>query len=236
MRVPARARSSRGVADRHPDRRRDRLIFLAVVHRYGTGLSIDLSKWADAHGIPVLAAIARDIYTWFASLGCLVGAGTLHLHVHLDGEVRRRLWRAHRHPCRRRCAGQPARRREAQGRDPVRARCAARSSPSSSRSFGADASCCQMCETGQQSNDLEAPMWIVYLAIPLGCSLMCFRFLQVAWCVLLDRRTAASPTRRGRGRRRRTEELHPATDAARHRAVALVHAAARWILILLARL
>ena len=24
-------------------------------------------------------------------------------------------------------------------------------------------------------------MWIVYMAIPLGSSLMCFRFLQVAW-------------------------------------------------------
>ena len=39
----------------------------------------------------------------------------------------------------------------------------------------------QMWHTSQQSNDLEAPMWIVYLAIPLGSSLMCFRFLQVAW-------------------------------------------------------
>jgi C4-dicarboxylate transporter, DctM subunit len=39
----------------------------------------------------------------------------------------------------------------------------------------------EMFRTGQQSNDLEAPMWIVYLAIPLGSGLMCFRFLQVAW-------------------------------------------------------
>ena len=39
----------------------------------------------------------------------------------------------------------------------------------------------EMFKTGQQSNDLEAPMWIVYLAIPLGSGLMCFRFLQVAW-------------------------------------------------------
>lgn len=31
------------------------------------------------------------------------------------------------------------------------------------------------------SNDLEAPMWVVYLAIPLGSGLMCYRFLQVAW-------------------------------------------------------
>ena len=27
-------------------------------------------------------------------------------------------------------------------------------------------------------------MWIVYLAIPLGSYLMCFRFLQVAWTIL----------------------------------------------------
>ncbi|OYX78228.1 MAG: C4-dicarboxylate ABC transporter, partial [Bradyrhizobium sp. 35-63-5] len=39
----------------------------------------------------------------------------------------------------------------------------------------------QMFATGQQSNDLEAPMWIVYLAIPLGSGLMCFRFIQVGW-------------------------------------------------------
>ena len=35
--------------------------------------------------------------------------------------------------------------------------------------------------TGQVSPDLEMPMWIIYLAIPLGSSLMCYRFLQVAW-------------------------------------------------------
>jgi C4-dicarboxylate transporter, DctQ subunit len=38
-----------------------------------------------------------------------------------------------------------------------------------------------MAHTDQVSPDLEAPMWIVYLAIPLGSYLMCFRFLQVAW-------------------------------------------------------
>lgn len=31
------------------------------------------------------------------------------------------------------------------------------------------------------SPDLGLPQWIVYLAIPLGSSLMCFRFLQVVW-------------------------------------------------------
>ena len=39
-----------------------------------------------------------------------------------------------------------------------------------------------IAETGQVSQDLEWPMWIIYLAIPLGSYLMCFRFLQVAWC------------------------------------------------------
>ena len=38
-----------------------------------------------------------------------------------------------------------------------------------------------MGHTDQTSADLELPMWIVYLCVPLGSSLMCYRFLQVAW-------------------------------------------------------
>jgi C4-dicarboxylate transporter DctQ subunit len=38
-----------------------------------------------------------------------------------------------------------------------------------------------MAHTDQTSADLEVPMWIVYLCVPLGSSLMSFRFLQVAW-------------------------------------------------------
>jgi len=34
---------------------------------------------------------------------------------------------------------------------------------------------------GPVTPDLEWPTWVVYLAIPLGSFLMCFRFLQVAW-------------------------------------------------------
>lgn len=34
---------------------------------------------------------------------------------------------------------------------------------------------------GPTTPDLEWPTWVVYSAIPLGSSLMCFRFLQVAW-------------------------------------------------------
>jgi len=35
--------------------------------------------------------------------------------------------------------------------------------------------------TDQTTPDLEWPSWMVYLCIPLGSYLMCFRFLQVAW-------------------------------------------------------
>ncbi|MDR0771007.1 MAG: TRAP transporter small permease [Burkholderiales bacterium] len=38
--------------------------------------------------------------------------------------------------------------------------------------------------TPTTSDVLEIPIWIVYMAIPLGSYLMCFRFLQVAWAYL----------------------------------------------------
>lgn len=36
-------------------------------------------------------------------------------------------------------------------------------------------------ETGQTSPDLEWPMWVIYLGVPLGSALMCYRFLQVLY-------------------------------------------------------
>jgi C4-dicarboxylate transporter, DctQ subunit len=38
-----------------------------------------------------------------------------------------------------------------------------------------------IAQTDQTSADLEMPMWLVYLAVPLGSYLMSFRFLQVAF-------------------------------------------------------
>ena len=38
-----------------------------------------------------------------------------------------------------------------------------------------------MAHTDQVSADLEVPMWIVYMCVPLGSYLMSFRFLQVAF-------------------------------------------------------
>jgi C4-dicarboxylate transporter DctQ subunit len=41
--------------------------------------------------------------------------------------------------------------------------------------------CYEMAHTDQASPDLEIPRWIVFLCVPLGSYLMCFRFFQVAW-------------------------------------------------------
>ena len=38
-----------------------------------------------------------------------------------------------------------------------------------------------LMHTDQVTPDMELPSWLVYLCIPLGSYLMCFRFLQVAW-------------------------------------------------------
>ncbi|TXM95426.1 TRAP transporter small permease [Methylobacterium sp. WL30] len=50
----------------------------------------------------------------------------------------------------------------------------------------------RIAHTDQTTPDMEIPVWLVYLAIPLGSYLMCFRFLQVAWHYL---RTGHLPAR-----------------------------------------
>ncbi|MFL6828884.1 MAG: TRAP transporter large permease subunit [Bradyrhizobium sp.] len=155
------------------------LIFASVLHRYGTGLSIDVSKWLAARGVPVLPGILSEIYLWLAALdvswaqelciymfiwmakfGAAYGVRT-GIHVGVDLLV---------------------------NRVPPRSRkqvilfallCGAFFTGMIASFGGSFVS--EMFKTGQQSNDLEAPMWFIYLAIPVGSGLMCFRFLQVAW-------------------------------------------------------
>jgi C4-dicarboxylate transporter DctM subunit len=155
------------------------LIFMAVLHRYGAGLSIDLAKWGEARGIPVVPELLRAIYAWLASIdvswaqelciymfiwmakfGAAYGVRT-GIHVGVDVLVNML---------------------SPKSRKPViffAIVCGALFTATIA-AFGATF-VAQMYATGQQSNDLEAPMWIVYAAIPLGSGLMCFRFLQVAW-------------------------------------------------------
>ena len=49
-----------------------------------------------------------------------------------------------------------------------------------------------IAHTDQTSEELEWPMWIIYMCIPLGSYLMCYRFLQVTWTFL---RTGEVPHR-----------------------------------------
>ena len=155
------------------------LIFIAVIHRYGTGLSIDISKWAAARGIPVLPQLFKSIYLWFASLdlswaqelciymfiwmakfGAAYGVRT-GIHVGVDVLINRLndRWRK------------------------------------SVILFGLFGGALftgivgtmgakfvlELMHTDQVSPDLELPSWLVYACIPLGSYLMCFRFLQVSW-------------------------------------------------------
>ena len=39
----------------------------------------------------------------------------------------------------------------------------------------------ELYPTDQVSPDMEMPRWIIFLCVPLGSYLMCFRFLQVTW-------------------------------------------------------
>ena len=147
-----------------------------------------------------------------------LGAGAVHHHVRVDGEVRRRLRRAHRHPRRRRRADQPAERahsREVHRLRPARRRrCSPPSSarwerPSSGRTARTRRS--SSCSASHRrpsrrptTPDLEMPTWIVYSAVPLGSYLMCFRFLQVTWGFRSHRRAAAPRPEQGRGHRGRS--------------------------------
>jgi C4-dicarboxylate transporter, DctM subunit len=155
------------------------LIFLAVIHRYGSGASIDIAKWAAAHGWTSGAALFQTVFRWLAAqdlswaqelciymfiwmakFGAAYGVRT-GIHVGVDVLVNIL----------------PARQRYAVVLFSLL--CGALFTAIIA-TFGA-MFVSEMWHTGQQSNDLEAPMWIVYLAIPLGSGLMCFRFLQVTW-------------------------------------------------------
>ena len=155
------------------------LIFVAVLHRYGTVAAIDLSKWADAHGLMLIAALLKNVFLWLsavdlswaqelciymfiwmAKFGAAYGVRT-GIHVGVDVFVN---------------LLSPFNRRRVILFSLL---CGALFTGTVAAFGGAFVE--QMFQTGQRSNDLEAPMWIVYLAIPLGSGLMCFRFVQVAW-------------------------------------------------------
>jgi C4-dicarboxylate transporter DctQ subunit len=169
------------------------LIFFAVLHRYGSGASIDVSKWATAHGLTLLAAVMLAVFQWLSSFdvswaqelciymfiwmakfGAAYGVRT-GIHVGVDVFINSL-------------------------KDKTRAKFVVigllggalftgiigtlgfkfvwevglRYAVASA--FGFD---WPDLTEGPTSPDLEWPVWIFYSAIPLGSYLMCFRFLQV---------------------------------------------------------
>ena len=186
------------------------LIFVAVLHRYGAGVSIDLAKWATTHGIPVVPTVLRAIYSWLASLdlswaqelcifmfiwmakfGAAYGVRT-GIHVGVDVLVNML----------------PTNSRK---RVILFALLCGAFFTGTIATFGFSF-VGEMFKTGQQSYDLEAPMWVVYSAIPLGSGLMCFRFLQVSWWYYLTGELPHHSEASVEGVAE-SAALHPATDA-----------------------
>src|SRR6266545_1025901 len=129
------------------------LIFVAVLHRYAAGmpipglqdalLKIDLS-WAQE--------LCIYMFVWMAKFGAAYGVRT-GIHVGVDVLVNML----------------PEQRRK---RVVLFGLLCGALFTGTIGALGADF-VLHMYGTSQQSNDLEAPMWLVYLAIPFGSGLMC---------------------------------------------------------------
>lgn len=154
------------------------VVFAAVLHRYSIGSAASLLAWARANDHPTVLAAAKWVFgslreinltwaqeltiylfVWMAKFGAAYGVRT-GIHVGVDVLVVR-LSKSRRRPfilfglfCGALFTGIVG-------------------------SLGAHF-VWEIAHTEQVSADLELPMWIVYLAVPLGSYLMCFRFLQVA--------------------------------------------------------
>jgi C4-dicarboxylate transporter DctQ subunit len=135
------------------------LIFVAVLHRYGSGISF---LYPVLHQIHLSWAQELCIYmfVWMAKFGAAYGVRT-GIHVGVDVLVNQ--------------LSAPARK----GTILFGLLCGAFFTAVVG-TMGAKF-VIGLMDTEQTSPDLELPSWIVYLAIPLGSYLMCFRFLQVAW-------------------------------------------------------
>lgn len=158
------------------------LIFVAVVHRFSIGFAADLVGWARAHDMPALQDSARSLFkainsikltwaqeaciylfVWMAKFGAAYGV-RIGIHVgvdvlaeHLEGTARKVITTI---------------------------------AMSGGILFtfiiawiGTDF-VWHVYKGGQISPDLEIKMWIVYLAVPLGSALMCFRFIQALYLYL----------------------------------------------------
>jgi C4-dicarboxylate transporter DctQ subunit len=153
------------------------ITFVAVLHRYASGLSIPgLQDWLLSQNVSWAQEATIYLFVWMAKFGAAYGVRT-GIHVGVDVAINR----------------MPERLR---AKFVTFGLLAGAFFTAVIASFGASfvwqngahyffylhlGMNLDGLTEGPITPDLEWPTWIVYLAIPLGSALMCFRFLQVAW-------------------------------------------------------
>jgi C4-dicarboxylate transporter DctQ subunit len=135
------------------------LIFVAVVHRYAFGIPV-LHPYLEAIHLSWAQELCIYMFVWMAKFGAAYGVRT-GIHVGVDVALSRMDGRSYH-------------------RVVLFGLLAGAVFTGVIGTFGARF-VWLLSGTDQVSPDLELPAWIVYLAIPAGSYLMCFRFLQVAW-------------------------------------------------------
>lgn len=135
------------------------VIFVAVVHRYASGVSW-LYDYARMFNFSWAQELCIYLFVWMAKFGAAYGVRT-GIHVGVDVIINRLStpWR---------------------NKLVIFGLLAGATFTAIVGTLGARF-VWAMSQTEQVSADMEVPMWIVYLAVPLGSYLMCFRFLQVCW-------------------------------------------------------
>jgi TRAP-type C4-dicarboxylate transport system permease small subunit len=152
------------------------ITFVAVVHRYGASNSAVLAAWASARHLVWLSMAAEWVYSnltsinlswaqelatymfvWMAKFGAALGVRT-GIHVGVDVFVKQLT---------------PA------ARKPVIVFALLCGALFTGVIGTLGAIYVYELDPDQVSQELEWPSWIIYLCIPLGSYLMCFRFLQV---------------------------------------------------------
>jgi len=136
------------------------LIFVAVIHRYAAGMPIPgVQDWLLKIDLSWAQELCIYMFVWMAKFGAAYGVRT-GIHVGVDVVINHL----------------PPRWRYSYV---LFGLLAGAFFTATIGTFGAIFTW-DMAHTDQTSPDLELPKWIVYLCIPLGSYLMCFRFLQVA--------------------------------------------------------
>ncbi|QDQ28775.1 TRAP transporter small permease [Chitinimonas arctica] len=137
------------------------IIFVAVLHRYFSGFSIPhVQDWLLSLNLSWAQELCIYLFVWMAKFGAAYGVRT-GIHVGVD-VLANRLEERYRKMFVLIALGAG-----------VLFTCIV-------ATLGATF-VWEIAHTDQTSSDLEVPMWLVYLAVPCGSYLMCFRFLQVGW-------------------------------------------------------